>query len=248
MTVDDKADEKRAAVYVPFKTLLTSIETFGQGLPDQIDVSAWQSLSGGVRSQVFSGYKFLGFIDDKGNVQQPLRDLVAKGDQRNPLLAGLLRERYSALVTAAESNATQAQFEDLMRTEYNVAGETLEKAMRFYLQAAAALDLPVSKLWKKKAGGTRRATRKTTGRRDDTPDVDDDDDEIDEEPPGDSVEIDFDGTGTLILTVSIAPTKLPKAHRDFVFKLIDEVNEYKENMQGPKATINGHSVPAVIEA
>ena len=247
MTQDTKQEEKRTAVYVPYKTFLTSLEILGQGLPDEIDPSAWQSFSGGVRSQVLSAYKFLGLIDEHGNTQDSLRELIEKKAARKELLTKLLTDKYALVVARAKSNATQSQFEEEMR-KYNVSGETMEKAIRFYLAAAAALGLPLSTLWSKKAKGVRRAGAKrksTTGTR--SSDDDDDDDDDDEQPAGDSVDLDFDGAGTLTLSVSIAPTKLPKAHRDFVFKLIDDVNEYKEKMREPKAAINGRIVPAVLE-
>lgn len=243
-------EERRSAVYIPFKTLLTSIEALEQGMPpDKIDTSVWSSLSGGVRAQVWSGYKFLGLIDNEGNIQPALSELVTDKANRNKHLADLIRRCYSNIVTAAEKNSTQAQFEETMRG-YNVQGETLEKAIRFYLQAAGYLKLPVSTLWKKSGERRksapprrRRATNGTKGQ-DEPLDGSDNNSEEDE---GDALSINLVSGGRMVLTVTASIVDLSKEDRDFAFEIIDKMKAYEREQKGPKASIDGKQLPAVME-
>ena len=68
MTTKEAKTEQTAAVYIPFKTLQTSLEVLSQGIPQRLDRTAWPSFSGIVRSQTLSGYKFLGLVIRVGGI------------------------------------------------------------------------------------------------------------------------------------------------------------------------------------
>jgi hypothetical protein len=247
------SDEARAAVYAPFKTFLTSLEALEQGLPDKIDPSVWQSLSGGTRNQLWSAYKFLGLIDDDGLVQTALQEIVTQRDKRDELLRNLLLERYAKVVEQAKKNGSQASFDDAMR-EYNVQGETLEKAIRFYLQAAAQLSLPISPHWKKKAG-TASSSRKSSKKAKPPKPKDSGGAETQhqetprggESTDGDEKIVTLRSGGSLTLSASVAITKLSKEDRQLVFDLIDRMQEYEDEPKKAGAKVDGRNVPAVIE-
>ena len=153
------ADERKAAVYVAFNTFQTALETLNQGLPPRIDTSVWPNLAGGVRGHLITAFKFLGLIDADGDVRPDLERLVvAKADHRKAVLREIIERSYPLIVEIGQTNASSMQLAEAMR-EYNVKGDTLEKAVRFYLQAAAYCGLPVSRLWKKSKGARRGGER-----------------------------------------------------------------------------------------
>ena len=152
--VQPSDESKVAAVYVAFKSLLTSIEILEQGLPSKIDTSVWPTMAGGVRAQLISALKFLGLIDNDRNPQPDLERLVNDKEHRPETLKGVLERSYPTIVQLGSTNASSKQLEDEMRA-YNVAGDTLEKAIRFYLQAAEYAGIPLSPHWKKRKAPAR---------------------------------------------------------------------------------------------
>ncbi len=123
-------DDKRVAVYIPFTTLLTAIETLEQGLPARLHRSVWSSFSGGVQAQVLSAFKFLGLIDEQSKVQPALKRVVEERENRNAVLMEVIADAYPAVIELADQNASQKDFEDAMR-EYGVQGTTLDIAAAF---------------------------------------------------------------------------------------------------------------------
>ena len=167
MTQIDTKGAQAAAAYVPWKTFLTSIEALMQGLPPRLDRSMWPSLSGGVQSHVLSAFRFMGFVDAEGNVQQALRDIVAAfkandDAERKTLFRRLLETRYAKVVALASQNGSNQALRDTMRAEYNVSGTTLDRAARFYLDAAEYSGVVVSPHWSRK-GATSNKRRRDGG-------------------------------------------------------------------------------------
>jgi hypothetical protein len=71
------ADESKSIPpYLPYKTLLSSLENLGQGIPPKIDRSIWKNQPGTVQSQILSAYKFLGLMNDTTGPTEALRELV----------------------------------------------------------------------------------------------------------------------------------------------------------------------------
>lgn len=161
------AEAKRpAAVYIPWKTLLTSTEVLAQGLPKKLDGSAFPTFAGGMRSWTLSAYRFLGFIDKDGNVQPSLgRWIQADADERKAIMAALLKEQYGEVVRLASEHGTPSQ----MRTEIEklgVSGSSTQRAVRFFLDAAAFADITVPASWKKmtvSTGSTSTRRRRRAG-------------------------------------------------------------------------------------
>lgn len=223
-------EEKRTAVYIPFATLLTAIETLEQGLPSRLHKSVWASFSGGVQAQVISAFKFLRLIDDAGNVQPALHGLIDDREKRNESLREVIADAYPAIITLAQENSSQNDLEEAMR-KYGVQGMTLDKAIRFYLQAADVVGLPTSPHWKKtkatRTGGVKKPTKKgqkAKGKRDDAPKP-----EIPQnsQRKSDMITVELKGGHTVTLDVAADWTQLETADRDFVIELIDKMREYK---------------------
>ena len=142
----------------------------------------------------------------------------------------VIADAYSAVVELADQNASQKDFEDAMR-EYGVQGTTLDKAVRFYLQAAEAVGLLTSPHWKKtkavRTGGTKKRAKKGKkadgAKRDDKP----------ETPQNgrrpDMIAVDLKSGGKVTLDVTaVALTQLSKDDREFVIDLIDKMRGYSD--------------------
>jgi hypothetical protein len=229
-------EDKRVAPYIPFKTFLTALDNLSQGLPDQLDTSVWPSFSGGVRTQVLSAFKFLGLVDDEGHVQESLERLLDANQDRKVILRQILEQSYPEVVSLGRTNASPAQLSEAMRT-YGVSGETLEKAGRFFLQAAQFTELRVSTLWKKvrrvptsgrrKVGGTKR--RKRAPKEDSEP-------EAGGRAPGkaqDLIAVNLQSGGMIVLGVTVDVTKMSMEDRFFVFDLIDKMRAYENGQRKP---------------
>jgi len=225
-------EDKRVAPYIPFKTFLTALDVLSQGLPGQLDTSVWPSFSGAVRTQVYSAFKFLNLIDDEGHVQPDLQRLL--GEDRKAVLREVLEHSYPRIVELGRGNASPAQLSEAMR-EHNVSGETLEKAERFFLQAAEHTQLPVSPLWKKTRRGraSERRRPKPAKRRKASGDG------VSQEKPTDTesqakdlMTVHLKSGGTVVLGVTASITRMSVEDRQFVFDIIDKMKGYT-NGSGP---------------
>ncbi len=157
---NSKPEQERAPVYIPFKTFLTAVETLEQGLPDPLDRSVWPSWSGGIQSQTLGAFKFLGLIDEKGHVQPSLHKLVdAKGEQRKIVLKEIIEEKYKEAVKLGEGNSTFQQLQDFFR-QYGVESGTLERVIRFFLDACEYTGSKCSVHWAKAKKTIRRTSRR----------------------------------------------------------------------------------------
>lgn len=230
---------KRPAVYIPWKTFMTSVEALKLALPSRLDRSVWPSLSGGVQSQVLSAYRFLGFIDDQGAVQPILKKLVAADEQNfKPVLRDVLSQAYDDLLALAEDNATQQALLEALRRR-DVQGSTLDRAATFFLHGAQFTGIPLSPHWvtdgRRTVGPARRARRKTAsppaGKN--APPV--------PPPAAMSSPAATDGSGKasdtvrlqsggeVVLTVSVNPIQLTSEDRDWLFRLIDQFRSYSQS-------------------
>ena len=146
-----------------FEGILNQLKS--TGIPDKIDRSVLVGKSGGDQSQFLRACRVFGLMDEE--TEQPterLRDLVAAED-RGPLLGEILRESYPNIV-ALGNGATQQMLEEKFR-EFGIEGDTVRKAIAFYLNAAKQTDIELSPRFKSTrpgAGGRRkRSSRKNNG-------------------------------------------------------------------------------------
>jgi hypothetical protein len=137
--------------YISFTTLVGLLDRMKEegGAPPQIDPSYLDNFSGGYRSTVIASLKSLGLINDKGEVLDLLTTLVEAPDRnaRETIIADLLRRLYPEPVRLGGIKATQGQLLDAFR-EHGIGGDTLRKAIAFYLGAANYAKVPVSSNFK----------------------------------------------------------------------------------------------------
>jgi hypothetical protein len=228
------ADEaKRSAVYVPWVTFKGALDQLAQGMPSRIDRSVFPGIAWNVQSQLFAGMKFLGLLKGEDEPTPVLDDLV-KGseDERKAKLRSVVQERYAELIAIDLTKATRAHFEEVMGELYAVTGDTRQKAVRFFLNAAEYVGIPLSAFIApkkgtngkpKRANGKPRATARRTPvfpvpPAPDTP--------LGPEVRGTAKSIQLQSGGTLTLSATLDLFALNAADRKFVFELIDKLDGY----------------------
>lgn len=229
--------DKKAAVYLPWATFQNTIMNgFAQGLPNVIDKSLFPGQSGAVQGQIMAGLKFLGLIEENGKPTKTLHSLMdADPDGRKQVIARVIKERYAEVFAIGIEKATMQQLSDTMAAKYSVSGDTREKAVRFFLAACKFAGITVSPhlakgttLRKRPSGPRRpRVEQQPTP----TPQT---------QPPPPSVPlaggapgvtsqtITLTNGGKVTLSVSVDVIKLRGEDRDFVFELIDKLDDYEK--------------------
>lgn len=136
--------------YTSFRTLLNLFERLeaAKAIPPQIDRS-FLGGSEGQKTQVLAALRFFGLVDEHGNVTETMRKIVNAPSERPAAIGGLLRQHYPAATKLAADHATTAALE---KTFENLGGDTLRKAVAFYLHAAKYANHPVSKFFKAPTG------------------------------------------------------------------------------------------------
>lgn len=156
--------------YATFEGILDQLKA--NGIPDLIDRSVLSNKSGGDQSQFLRAAENFKLIDSEKAPTERMRQLVHAED-RGPLLGEILRESYPGVV-ALGTGATSAMLEEEFR-KFGIEGETVRKAITFYLNAARQTDIELSPHFKatrpgaggRRTAGARRRTKSTTGSQND---------------------------------------------------------------------------------
>lgn len=183
------ADTRKVEVppYIAFSTFVSFIKGLdAAGLPSRIDKSLLRNMSGSTQSSLLAALKWFDLIDDAGAHGDKLAALVLAGDGIGMILRERLPEAYTFMKdgTIDLARATGAQLEEKFRT-YGLSGETIVKAMSFFIAACKEAALPLSahiKLPKvPRSNGTKAKAKKARQAADDDNAADND-----EEPEEDS--------------------------------------------------------------
>jgi hypothetical protein len=114
-----KPSVQNPPVYLSFKTLQSAIASLREhGLPNKLDRSAWGSRSGMDQTQILSAFRFLGFVDQQSNTQEPLRNLVAVKENTEEEKKESDMPRYSILTLRLPPlSSSMRQLEHMGREE-----------------------------------------------------------------------------------------------------------------------------------
>lgn len=163
-------------IYMSWSTFDNTIDGFrAVGLPEQIDRSVLRSRSGGDQTQFLRAAASFGFIEEDGTPTARFRQYVEEPESRPAIMREVLNECYPNVV-GLSANATSQQLTDQFRS-FGIEGDTVRKAIAFYLNAARFAELPLSphfKITRPGAGG-RKSTRRSSSRK-----------PTEEEPPRDT--------------------------------------------------------------
>ncbi len=226
-------DSKRAAVYVSWVTFKNALEQLAKGMPSRIDRSVFTGIAWNVQSQLFAALKFLGLIQGEDEPTPILDDLVKGSEgERKAKLKKIIEERYADLIAIDLTKATRSHFEERMGELYNVNGDTRDRAVRFFLNAAAYVGIPLSPFILPKEGATNGSKRKSTAARSRVPTTKKPDPPQGPDDPvipaGTSKSVSLKSGGTLTLSATLDFFALNSADRKFVFELIDKLDEYAQ--------------------
>jgi len=147
---------EKLPAYLPLTTFKSAIQTLrAHGLPGEIDNSAWASRSGADKTQIMSGFRFLGLIDEGDKTQEMLKRLVQAAPDspdEKKLFAEMLRGSYTKVFELDLTTATPMQFSDAIGS-YGGSPITKKRAARFFLKAAQYAGIPLSGHLKKGSRG-----------------------------------------------------------------------------------------------
>lgn len=150
---DTPGDIKGAtAPYMSFQGFRNLLDRFAnEGLPQIFDRSFFGDVSGSMIAQTRGTLRFFDLIDDDRRPTEVLRTIAAADTEsrRVEVLRDLTQKKYSNVI-ALGVDATQGQLVDAFRTT-GLSGESITKAITFYLGLADYTGLPVSPFFKKTA-------------------------------------------------------------------------------------------------
>jgi hypothetical protein len=214
------------APYLPFKTFLGSVDAFSQGIPPKIDRTLWNQ-SGFVQGLIMNAYRYFHLVDVNNKPTAEFQQLVrSKAEERKAQIKKLIDVGYPEVMMHDLATMTPKILDELM-DKYNVSGETKKKATTFFLQAARFAGIPLSNFLTEKIRNTSGTKRRRRA-----------DGEIDTRSQrpisanttaGSSRSIALAEGGTITLTISADVFSLGKEDREFVFGLIDQLQQYESD-------------------
>jgi len=216
--------------YLPYKTFINSLDQLSQVIPPRIDRSIWKTQPGSIQSQILNAYKFFNLVNDANQPTETLRALVANRLTPGEHVAQLLKSNYTEVLRHDLTTSTFPILNDEFEKAFKVDGETKRKSIRFFLQAAKAAGMELSRflLDQTRASGPRKRRARTQ------PEASEDDSmPFDLEQPANlnTKTILLKSGGELSLTYSVDLFALSTEDRNFVFVLIDQLRGYESKME-----------------
>jgi hypothetical protein len=221
---------KNAAAYLPFKTFLSAIEALEHGIPKKIDRTIWRTQSYIVQTQIIMALRFLGLVDEDDNPTLEMHHFVEKKSDRKTMLKNLLIHAYRPIIDLDLTKTTPKMLDDAME-QYNVSGDTKKKAVRFFLQAAKYVEMPLHPLLSSQIRNTNGPRKKRTikpafigdmnGAADPAynPDV----------RATSTQAAGLSNGGKVVLQVFGDPFALPSEERNLIFELVDKLRKHAES-------------------
>src|SRR5258708_3067489 len=116
-------DTPLPAPYLPFKTFLSSLDPFSQGIPPKIDRTLWNQ-SGFVQGLIMNAYRYFHLVDVNSKPAPEFQQLVkAKDAERKAQIKQLLDIGYPEIMGHDLATMTPKMLDELIDA-YNVSGET----------------------------------------------------------------------------------------------------------------------------
>jgi hypothetical protein len=221
--------QAKAAPYLPLKTFETALDALQEGVPKRIDREIWRTKSGAVQAQIMVAFRFFDLLDEAYAPSMPLLENLAKADEseRKKLLKKLVEQKYKSIIDHDLTKMTPGMLSDEM-AKFNVSGETLRKAVTFFLQLAKHVDLPLSPYLKDKTR-TSPGKRKSTKQQAQGSYVSLNASAAHPPPSGGSTtSVALRGGGTVTVIITADVWKMPSDDRAFVLDLIDKVQGYEK--------------------
>lgn len=233
-----ETEKRTAAVYVSWGTFTHALEQLSQAVPpNRLDRTVFPGMAWAIQNQLFSGLRFLGLMDDKNRPTADLEALATTDEvAKKAKLGEILRNRYADLFALDLKKTTPGELAQKMSDSYGANGDTREKAVRFFLNAAEYVGIELSPLFEqsKKSNNSSlntRSPRKKPPRRPRSSNSISDDPTLVNNNVGTSKTIKLQSGGTLTLVGTLDLFSLNPADRKFVFELIDKLDQYNTDTQ-----------------
>jgi hypothetical protein len=234
----------KAAPYLPLKTFLSALDALREGVPKRIDRAIWRSQSGAVQAQIVVAFRFFGLLDDADAPTLPLLEKLTRADEseRKKLLKPLVEQRYQPIIAHDLTKMTPGMLRDEME-KFGVSGDTLRKAITFFLQIAKHLDLPLSPYLKDRTRASSPRTRRPSRGQSATPPSNGTPPAVQAPTAGSSTSVKLHGGGEIMMIVTADVWKMPSNDRTFVLDLIDKIQGYEKALlpARPKEKVVGQS-------
>ncbi|UCF38646.1 MAG: DUF5343 domain-containing protein [Acidobacteriota bacterium] len=214
--------------YISYRTFENFLlELKARGLPSRIDRSILANKSGTIQSQLLLAFNYLGLASDSGRPTERLQKLVkAEGAAMKGGYREMLASAYSFVLQSdlKLETATPHEIEALFK-DTGASGETVRRSISFFIALARKAGVAVSPYIKPHRG--KKSSKA------DSPSA-----EMPISAPASApVElpakkavvakrIQLQSGGSLTLELSLDLFELDPKDREFVFELIDRLNEY----------------------
>lgn len=144
----DATEKKAVPPYVAYKTLVNFLDKFKQGIPSRVDRGLMGTMSGASQSQVTTALRFLGMISEN-NVTNPKMKEYVVGDeeQKKTVLQEMLVDAYPFIFRQGFdlSNETAKALRDAFVANTGATGETVNRCIAFFKDAAVDAGIPISR-------------------------------------------------------------------------------------------------------
>jgi Family of unknown function (DUF5343) len=233
--------------YLSHKTFDNFINGLKTGVPARIDRSVMGSLSGTAQAHLLQTLRYLNLIDAEGVPTETLNQLaVAQDAEKQRILREILSSAYKFVgdCNVDLERCTAKQLDEAFATT-GAASETLRKSLAFYLATAKQAGLKLSPHLKRArkprgagqkgrgaAASARGGASSSAGEAaaQNTP-------QVTPQNTGTTKTIQLKTGGSLTLSLAVNLLELKGKDREFVFKLVDELDAYeaKEESKEEKA-------------
>jgi hypothetical protein len=233
MTEKSVEARKKTPPYLPFKTFVNSLDTFSQGLPTIIDRTIWRSQAGLTQGLIMNTYRFLGLVDEYNSPTEALHVMVSETEQRSTILRGLIEASYGEQFGLDFTATTPKVLEDMFVDFYAVTGATKQKAITFFLKAARFANIPLSAFLMTQIRNSATRRKRTKGKNAPLVTGETGGDTLNpvtpSTPGAETHSIRLVSGGTVTISISFNPFKMPPEDRTFVFSLIDKIQDYEKS-------------------
>lgn len=222
--------------YLSHKTFNNFIEGLRTGIPARIDRSVMSSLSGTAQAHLLYALRYLNLIDAEGIPQDTLNQLATAQDaEKQRILKEILTSAYPFVCNSSIDleRCTGKQIEEAFATT-GASSETLRKSLAFFLATAKQAGMKLSphiKRTRKPRGTGQKGRGAAAGARGGAASaVGDIGGQIIKEaaqPTGTTKTIQLKTGGSLTLSLAVNLLELKGKDREFVFKLVDELDAYE---------------------
>lgn len=216
--------------YRSFNNFLDELKS--RGIPSRIDRSVMSHKSGTIQSQLLLALGYLRLVTTSGQPTQHLKELLEfGGEERKSVLREILKRSYAFVFDSrfGLETATSHQAEELFQRT-GASGETVRRCIAFFLAAAKETGVPVSP-YIQPHGRKKAAPRKRERSAEEiepvikTP-LHPSDERVD------AKEVHLKSGGILKLELYLNVFDLDERDREFVFRLIDQLQEYEKDGLG----------------